>query len=353
MPPVLFQRYPLLAERLPHLPLLAGPTPVQRLARLEPLVGAASLWVKRDDRTAQPYGGNKPRKLEFLLGAARAQGARTLITFGGLGSNHALATACYGRRHGFAVTTILVPQPVDDHVRRNLAALRQEGARVVCVTSSAGAALAAGSAWLLALGRDRRRPYLIPPGGSSPVGSLGYVSAALELADQIGQNGLPVPAAIFVAGGSNGTAAGLLVGLRLAGLSSRLIVVRVSDRLPVHARAIARLATATAALLSRGEPRLATALTFGPADLEVWEDYLGAGYGHPTPAGDQAVQLLAQAEGLVLDRTYTGKTMAALLDAVRRPAWRGQPLLYWHTSGGGTTPTAPPVGSPDQESARS
>ncbi len=146
--PALFVRYPFLADRLPWVPILRAPTPCQRLTNLEDSLGAGPLWIKRDDLTALPYGGNKPRKLELILGEARARGARRLITFGALGSHHVLATAVYGRARGFAVTAVLVPQPVDDHVRQSLLAAHAQGARLVYAGATPQAAIAASRAWL-------------------------------------------------------------------------------------------------------------------------------------------------------------------------------------------------------------
>lgn len=332
--PALFQRYPFLVDRLPFAPILAGPTPCRRMAGLERVLGAGPLWAKRDDLTAVPYGGNKPRKLELILGEAQARGARALITFGGLGSHHVLATTVYARRLGLAVVAILVPQPVDEHVRQNLLATHTQGARLVFAGNTPGAVAAASRSWLAALLSEGRPAYVIPPGGSSPVGSLGYVGAALELADQVERGEASSPDAIFVAAGSNGTAAGLLVGLRLAGLAARLVAVKVNDRLPVTPRSIADLASATADLLRRHGVERGALGSFGPSDLEVWEQYLGAGYGHPTLEAERAIREVGEAEGLALDRTYTGKTVAAFLDAARRPEWRGKRLLYWHTLNG-------------------
>lgn len=327
--PALFRRYPELAGRLARVPILKGPTPVHRMAGLEQETGAGPLWIKRDDLTAEPYGGNKPRKLEFILGQALERGARSLITFGGLGSNHVLATAVYGRQHGLSVTAILVPQPVDEHIRTKVVAMHRMGVRLVYAPSKFLAVIAAVMVWVRSTALDGRRPYVIPPGGSSPVGALGYVSAALELAEQVRGGELPVPDAIFIASGSNGTASGLLVGLRLAGLPSRLVVVRTTDLLFVHPRSIADLSNATSRLLNR--LTATTVSAFGPSDVEVWHDYVGAGYGYPTLSGDRAVALLAKKEGIVLDRVYTGKAMAALLDALTRPEWRNRAVLFWHT----------------------
>lgn len=330
--PALFRRYPTLAERLPRVPLVSAPTPVERMSALEALVGArVPLYVKRDDLTAVPYGGNKPRKLEFLLGDARARGRRHLVTFGVVGSNHVRATAIYGSRNGFGVTAILVPQPPDPRLGRNFQAIRAEGARVIPVPSAAhaGAAAVVVAAWTLA--RTLRPPYIIPPGGSSAVGALGYVSAGLELADQVARGECPEPAAIYVAGGSNGTAAGLVLGLRLAGLGSRLVVVWVDDLLAVSPRAIAALANRAGRLLSRlgcPTPRVA------PDDFTVLDGYLGRGFGWPTLAGERATVQLAEAHGLTLDPDFTSKTAAAFLDAAIGRAAPGGPLLYWHTYGG-------------------
>ena len=330
--PALFRRFPALAARIPRVPLVTSPTPVERMPRLEAMVGTkARLYVKRDDLTASPYGGNKPRKLEFLLGDARARRQRRLVTFGVAGSNHVRATAIYGRLHGFEVTAILVPQPPDPRVGRNVQAIRAEGARVIAVpsTAHAGAAAAIAVAWTLA--RTLRPPYVIPPGGSSPVGSLGYVSAGLELADQIARGECPEPAAIFVAGGSNGTAAGLLVGLRLAGLRSRLVVVWVDDLLAVSPRAIASLANRIGRLIGRlGCP----APRVGPEDLTFLDGYIGRGFGWPTIAGGRATAQLAEAHGLTLDPDFTSKTAAAFLDAAIGRSAPSSPLLYWHTYGG-------------------
>ena len=330
--PALFRHYPALAQRLPRVPLVVTPTPVEAMPRLETLVDSrAPLYVKRDDLTASPYGGNKPRKLEFLLGDARARGRRHLLTFGVVGSNHVRATAIYGRRAGFAVTAVLVPQPPDPRLARNVQAIRAEGARVIPVPTTPHAVAAAAVVAAVTLARTLRPPYVIPPGGSSPVGVLGYVSAALELADQIARGECPEPAAIYVAGGSNGTAAGLLLGLRLAGLRSRLVVVWVDDLLAVSPRAIAALANRAGRLLGRHgcvPPRV------GPDDFDFLDGYIGRGFGWPTFAGERAAAQLAEAHGLRLDPDFTAKAAAAFLNAaIGRAAPRG-PLLYWHTYGG-------------------
>jgi D-cysteine desulfhydrase len=162
------------------------------------------------------------------------------------------------------------------------------------------------------------------------LGSVGYVSAALELAEQVRRGDLPAPQSIFVPLGSNGTAAGLLVGLRLAGLDTRLVAVRVSGYPTIGARGVARLANAAVKLLrSRGADVLAA--RFRSRDLTVIDGFMGGGYGHPTPEAEAARVLLEESEGLRLDLTYTAKTVAALLALIRQRAISEGPVLYWHT----------------------
>ena len=322
----LYDRYPQLATSLPRLPLHQDPSPVAELTQL----GGKPIWVKNDGLYGTIYGGNKPRKLEFILPDVRRSGATTIVTFGGLGTHHGLATALYARQQGLRTVLLLLDQPVDDIVRREL-----------CWFQKAGAVLHhTATPWrtrLLALPillrytdwRRRKLPYLLPPGGSTPLSSVGYVNAALELAAQVASKELPEPKTVVVALGSAGTAAGLALGLRLAGLSSRLVAVRVSDVLTLTAETVARLANATAGVMRRRGADLPSA-GVDPADITVVSDWLGPGYGHPTPEGERVQTLLRERHGLALDLTYTAKTMAALLALLEDGRLEG-PTLYWHT----------------------
>jgi D-cysteine desulfhydrase len=319
--PVLFRRYPALRERIGWLPLGVFPTPVEPLR----LAGAgADLWVKRDDLSGEPYGGNKVRKLEFVLAEARRQGAGRLVTAGAAGSHHALATTVYGTASGFPVTLVLFPQPLTGHVRE---VLLQD------------VALGAELRWVprmelipLALRWERfrcrsERPFLIAPGGSDAHGTLGYVNAALELAEQIERGEAPLPARIYLATGTMGTAAGLALGLQLAGLRIPIEAVRITSPIVTNARGLRSLAMRTARLLEDG----------GTAEVDVDRalepvslrgEFIGEGYGQPTPQGEDAALRLADA-GLALDPTYTAKAAAALLAALL--AEREAPVLFWHT----------------------
>jgi D-cysteine desulfhydrase len=303
----------LLLERspaLPHVELCELPTPVRSLERLAP-----DLWMKDDSRTARLWGGNKPRKLEWLIADAQRRGRGTLLTFGGLATNHGLATALYAREHGLRCVLALVDQPVDDHVERQLERIRASGAHVHLTRTKARTV--AMLPWLML---RHGRAYFVPPGGSSPVGSLGFVEAALELGEQVRRGELPEPATVWCALGSGGTAAGLALGLRMAGLRTKVCAVHVNDGLRLTERTVVRLARRT--------PVGGDAVN----DVEVVHGYLGGGYGHGTPAAARAIELAREAEGLRLDPVYTGKTMAAVLDHVARGD--GGPALYWHTYSG-------------------
>ncbi len=319
----LCRRYPRLAGRLPRIPFTARPTAVEPLAGLGP-----ELWVKRDDRSGPLYGGNKPRKLEFILGDAVARGARTIVTFGGIGSHHGLAVALCGRGSGLDVRLVAVEEPRTPHVlemvRRNVDA----GVRIEVARSPRGVALA-GARRLLLCGWPSRRVRLVMPGGSTPLGCAGFVEAALELEAQVRAGACPEPATIAVAVGSMGTAAGLLAGLALTDLRTRVLGVVVNDLLPITPARLLALADRTLSFLRKRDPDV-PALRADPARLDLRREWLGAGYGHPTPEGERALALFKSAAGITLETTYTAKTLAAVL-ALRGSANLAGPVLFWNT----------------------
>ncbi len=323
MTPYLHQRFPALAETLPHLVLSERPTPVREL-------GGLGIWVKEDgDFGWGGWGGNKVRKLEWLIPDARRRGRRSILTFGGLGTNWGLATALYTREHGLETALALVDQPIDEHVSAQLARLDASGARIYRTHTKARTV--AMLPWLLARNaRAGHLPYLLPAGGSSPVGALGYVEAALEIAAQVEDGSLPEPAHVIVPVGTGGTAVGLGLGFQLAGLSTRVVGVVVNDQLRLDSSVVARLARRTAALLERRGARLGQ-LQLGSGMLDLTRDQIGAGYGHPTEAARRADSLAAE-ERLSLDPVYTAKAMAGLL-ALRADGRLGDPVLFVHTDG--------------------
>ncbi|HVN86836.1 MAG TPA: pyridoxal-phosphate dependent enzyme [Candidatus Binatia bacterium] len=325
----LARRLPQLTKPIPRVTLTTLPTPVHRLRRLGELCGSDRLWIKRDDQTCALYGGNKPRKLEFLLGDARRLGRRSVMTFGGIGTNHGLATTVCARSIGLRTILILLPQPVTDHVRHNLLLDYASGAEMRLAANVSG--VVAKGLWRYARGWLRRDPpYIIMTGGTSRIGALGLVNAACELAEQVRAGELPEPDAIFVPVGSGGTVAGLMLGLKLASLRSRVVGVVVTDILPPSARSLVQLARKTLVHLrrfARGLPDV----SLSEADVTLISGYLGRRYGDPTPQAERAQQLAADLEGIPLETTYTAKCVAAVLDLACREPYRERNLLYWHT----------------------
>ncbi|AKU99473.1 Bifunctional protein: zinc-containing alcohol dehydrogenase [Labilithrix luteola] len=291
------------------------PTPVERL----PIFPGdrASVFVKRDDATSDVYGGNKVRKLELLLGAARDLGRRRLVTVGAAGSHQVVATALYGEQFGFEVEAVLVGQPPSRHAENNLRVALAHG-----LVGIAAPAWAAAPPMVLArLGKDS---FFVPLGGSNALGSLGFVEAAREVAAQVDAGLLPEPELCVVALGSGGTTAGLAVGFEQMGMRTRVVGVAVSHpvlALSVVARGLAfrtaRLAGMSSAAASRAALR-----------IDVDERWVGRGYGYPTAAGSEAMEIASRA-GLVLDPTYTAKAFASALDLAR--SRRASTILYWHT----------------------
>ena len=315
----LFARYPELQGVLPWQSLAVLPTPV------EVLPGLDNAWVKRDDLTHSVYGGNKVRKLEFVGAEMRARGVKRAVTFGATGTNAGVAASLICQELGIALTVLTFDQPDSPTVQANQRLMRRLGARLVPCHSLLRTALA----FYLHPGRLRDQTYFLFAGCSNPVGLFGYVNAALELADQVAAGQCPAPRAIVVPVGSNGTLAGLAVGLALSGLDTQLIGVRVAAShlgpIPTCTQGeVQKMITACVTMLRRHVPALA-GLTVACPPLE--ERYFGDGYGVPTPAGQAAVARFA-AMGIPLEGTYSGKAAAAFLDLL--PAIDG-PVLFWNT----------------------
>ncbi len=296
------------------------PTPVERLPAL-------GLWVKRDDLTSDVYGGNKVRKLEYFLGAARAEGKTRILTLGAVGSHQVVATAIFGRAHGFATEAVLVAQPESAHARLNVRA-----------AIASGLVATPAPAWALAPVYVARRrgadAYYVPLGGSNALGTLGFVDAARELAAQVRAEQMPEPDVVVVALGSGGTAAGLAVGLEEMQMKTRVLGVAVSHptvALGVSARRLAKQAAALAGLDAELGARAARR-------IEVTSHYVGRGYGHPTRDGQAAI-VDASASGLVVDPTYTAKAFACALSRARTRT--DEVVLYWHTL------STAPISAPD------
>jgi 1-aminocyclopropane-1-carboxylate deaminase/D-cysteine desulfhydrase-like pyridoxal-dependent ACC family enzyme len=323
----LVERWPRLSA-LPHLAIGSFPTPIVHLAQLSPVIGA-DVWCKRDDRSGSSYGGNKVRKLEFLLGQALAEGADAVVTIGRAGSHHVLATAIYGRAQGLEVHALVLPQVRTPHVERNVRAQLAAGAVLHPIFHPLlwPAAMAALATRLKLRGK---RVFLIGPGGSDATGALGYVEAGIEIGEQLLRDEVPELDAVYVPLGTGGTAVGLAVGLAAMGVMAEVVAVRVTPRGWVTRGLLAALARRVVQRLRGHDERFPSVADLAMRNLRIEEGFLGEGYGIATGAGREAIRIAAETESLELDPSYTSKTLAALI-AHGRTHRRGQKLLYLHT----------------------
>jgi D-cysteine desulfhydrase len=295
--------------------------------------GDAPVWLKDEGTYGDGgWGGNKVRKLEWILADARRRGSRWIVTFGAVGTNHGLATAVYGRANGVDVALVLLDQPMNERVAERLERLKRT-ASAVHVTHTPMRTYAA-LPWIVARHAvgGGRPPYLLPVGGSSPVGALGYVEAALEIAHQVRAGELPEPSHVVMALGSGGTTAGLLLGLRLAGLSTRVVPVLVNDKMRLDAPAMAKLARRSARLLERRGAQLGIEPPQA-SDVAVETGFLGPGYGHPTAEAAKAMEQAREREGLELEPVYTAKALAGLMALNEGGQFGDGPVLFLNTHG--------------------
>ena len=326
----LFRGHPDLARRLPHAALGEFPTPVDRLAGAGDAIGAGRLYIKRDDLSGSLYGGNKVRKLEFLLADALRAGAREVMTVGFAGSNHALATAIYAGQLGLKSVSMLMPQPNAHYVRRNLLASHHYGAELHHFRDTAHLSLGVAGRSLQGMTRRLGPPRFIPAGGSCPLGVVGYVNAAFELRDQVMAGDLPEPHAIYVPLGSMGTAVGLALGLKAAGLGSRVVAVRVIEERWAPRRHMARLLHQTVAFLRDLAPAFPR-VDITETALAVRDDCMGDGYACFTEDGVKATELMRRGAGITLNGAYSAKAFAALLADARQPGLEDKTILFWNT----------------------
>jgi 1-aminocyclopropane-1-carboxylate deaminase/D-cysteine desulfhydrase-like pyridoxal-dependent ACC family enzyme len=285
------------------------------------LAAAPRLLVKRDDAIGFAFGGNKVRKMRLVAADAVAQQADTLITAGGVQSNHARVTAAAAARLGLRAILVANGQPAPEP-RANALLDRLLGAEIISVDSrdARSAAMDAAAERERAAGR---RPYVIPIGASTPLGAAAFVHAVIELLEQI-----PPPDVIIHASSSGGTQAGLVAGCALAGVRTRVVGISADEPRPALTAEIRRILAGLADLLGTNPDR------FESADVIVDDDFVGGGYGVPSPAGREALELLARTEALFVDPTYTAKAMAGLIAYVRRGDFsRDQSVVFWHTGG--------------------
>lgn len=318
----LYDVFPAL-QKLPRIALGNFPTPVQKLSSF----GHDNLWIKRDDMSSVLYGGNKVRKLEFTLAEVIVAGKKKVVTMGGIGTNHGLATAIFCRQVGLGCRLLLFWQPVTEYVIRNLLLFIRYGAELQYYKT-----MLKTGVMFYTKERLAHNAYFLYAGGSSPLGTVGFVNAAFELKNQIDKGQLPEPDYIVCALGSAGTMAGLWLGAKLAGLKSTVVGVRVTDRslgpVPIaNEKSVVSLIKKTYTVMNRIAPLPHIHFTM-PAILH---DYCGNGYGYPTSACLDAIETMKHNERIQLEPTYTGKTFAAVCDMIQKKEYADKTILYWHT----------------------
>lgn len=316
------------------------PTPLHPLQNLRRHLGpdCPAILIKRDDLTGIGLGGNKARKLEFLMADARHMLADTIITCGAAQSNHALQTASAAGKLDFDVVCVLDGPAPSGPAQGNLLLHEILGTKIVwCEMNSDETRREQARRRVMSetadiLRKEGKAPYIVPTGGSTAVGSLGYVAAVEEIVNQIRCQDVGDISAVYFASGSGGTHAGIAVGARVSGWSTRIVGVDVDyiapDALgirPFH-RAIVRLANETSELVSSGP--------VAPTEIELCSDFAGPAYGVATPEATAAAALLAASEGIFVDPVYTSKALAALLGHIREQRYkRDETVIFWHTGG--------------------
>jgi D-cysteine desulfhydrase family pyridoxal phosphate-dependent enzyme len=312
--------------RLPRLKLGALPTPLEEAPSLSAYLGGPRIMFKRDDITGLAFGGNKVRKAEYLMGEAVDRGCDVVITVGAVQSNHARVIAAAARRLGLdAIVVLRGEEPAQRQGNLLLDAIFGADIRIVN-TDDEFVLLGVVEDMARDLRRQGRSPYIIPLGGSTPLGAAAFVNAGLELLDQLNGRGIRADAIVH-ASGSGGTQAGLYTAMKVTQSGIRVIGVSVGPSREVLTGRVLGLVEELGALLGLDwRPH--------PDDLVVTDEYVGERYGLPTPACLDAIRLAARTEGILLDPVYTGKAMAGLIDMVRRGQFAPeQTVVFWHTGG--------------------
>ena len=326
----LLQAFPALEARLPHVTLGDFPTPVHRMKDLEDRLGVRELYVKREDKSSTLYGGNKIRKLEFLLGKAVQNRATHTLTFGYAGSNHTLATAVFARKLGLSPISIHLPQHNARYVRRNLLYQERLGASMHHFGGINAARVGVAKIVLARLLSTGKLPVVIPPGGSGALGVVGVVGSIFELKRQIEGGELPEPDLIYLPVGSCGTAAGVLLGIKAAGLKSRVVGIAVAAKEFSNKESVMKLFCDAARLLRKLEPGFPEVSLSGD-DFELSHDFIGDGYARFTEDGMNTVHTFSETEGIALEGTYTGKAGAGLIAHAGGGKLNGKTTLFWNT----------------------
>lgn len=333
----LFNAYPALRS-LPHVSLCKLPTPV---SKLHPIKGCKNIniFIKRDDLTGvsedngtTSYGGNKPRKLEFELANALNHGAKTVITFGADGSNHAVATGEYARMLKLQCICMLNPEPNSHVLQQNLLLHASNNVELHSYPDDASRKLQTLALWADHKSRSGKYPYLIFPGASSPLGTVGFVNAGFELAKQILEHKLPEPDYIYLACGSFGTTVGLALGCKAAHLKSKIVGVSViPEKQPGMYQYYSKLFFDQVTAYIREHDKSFPEYTFEDINLTIDTDHAGTEYGMFTQEGQDALHMIEDNESIKLDGCYTAKAFAAMINHLKSNKITGENILFWNT----------------------
>jgi len=313
----------MLTDRLPRIPLAYLPTPLEELPRLTKALGGPRLLIKRDDQTGLASGGNKARKLEFSVAEALHQGADTLVTVGGVQSNHCRQTAAAAARYGLRCIVVLrghAPATSNgnlllDYLLGAQVVFSGDRTRETVAEEIVKEQRAAG-----------RRPYSIPVGASNEIGSMGFVAAIEELDSQLKEKKLNVDRVVF-ASSSFGTQAGLCVGAKAMGFKGQVTAIAIDSSRAELQAGVAAIADATI-------QRLGLKLSVATEEVVAYDGYLGAGYAIMGEPEREVISLMARTEGILLDPVYTGRAMAGLIDLIRKGEFgKHETIVFWHTGG--------------------
>lgn len=328
----LFKAYPKLQQSIPHQSLGNFPTPIHKLEKLGTLLAVPNLYIKRDDQTSQLFGGNKIRKLEFLFGDALAHKAQGVLTQGFAGSNHTCATAVHAHALKLPCFCMHTQQYGTAYLRRNLLITHYYGGELNHYRGCGERNAAIREKNRIFKETHDSGLYFIPAGGSNEIGTLGFVSAAFELKEQIVQGIMPEPDVIYITVGSVGTLAGLALGLKAAGIKSALVPVCIEpdEEEKEHEHKFQRLFIKTNKLLHDSDPAFPLC-DLGWQEYPINYDFIGKKYAKISPEARDAIKLLYQTEAIKLDGTYTGKTFAAMIHDITHGTIKDKVILFWNT----------------------
>jgi len=326
----LFKYYPIFVKKIPYLKIGDFPTPVEKLKNLGNKFNCKNLYIKRDDLSSDTYGGNKVRKLEFILAEVLKNRKKVIFTFGLAGSNHAVASTIYAKKVGLKCILMLLPQPNAHYLQRNLLLDYYFGANLHQKKNAIFLTFTIAIEIIRQIIITGTIPVIIPPGGSSKIGIIGFVNAAFELKEQIDSGVILEPDYIYLSIGSMGSAIGLILGLKVLGLKSKVISIRVVDHKYSNLKKMMKLFKKVNNYLHNIEPSFPI-IKITAKDFNIRHDFFGKQYGLFTKQGVEAAKLIQENEGIMLDGTYTAKTFAAVINDIEKNNFNDKVILFWNT----------------------